>query len=41
LGEGTQGSSRPSLKGIEHSNGRQESGSGWPQIDSRMTALSG
>jgi hypothetical protein len=41
LGEGTQGSSQPSLKSIEHSNGRQVSGSGWPQIDSRMTALSG
>jgi hypothetical protein len=41
LGEGTLGSSRPSLKGIEHGNGRQESGSGWPQIDSRLTALSG
>jgi hypothetical protein len=37
LGEGTQGSSQPSLKSVEQDNGRQEPGSGLPQIDSTIT----
>jgi hypothetical protein len=40
LGEGTQGSNHPSLKSVEQYNGRQESGSGWPQIDSAIVSKS-
>ena len=38
LGDGTQGSSQPSLKSVEQYNGRQEFGSGCPKIDSTIVS---